>query len=58
MKIIKTDKDLMAEYIEMIERGEASEYVYTATTVKPTSGNYLKDTSERDGKVTTHYLTV
>ncbi len=54
----KTEQDVMAEYLEMMERGEGKEYVHTATTVKPKSSNYLKYTSERDGVVTTHYLTV
>lgn len=54
----KTEQDVIAEYLEMMERGEGKEYVYTATTVKPKSSNYLKYTSERDGVVTTHYLTV
>lgn len=26
----KTEQDMMAEYLEMMERGEGKEYVYTA----------------------------
>ncbi|WP_009630065.1 hypothetical protein [Synechocystis sp. PCC 7509] len=54
----KTEQDVMAEYREIIEQGGCDEFLHIATTVEPKDADYLKYVSERDGKVTTHYLTV
>lgn len=54
----KTQQDVVAEYLEMIEQGECDEFLHVATTVEPKDADYLKYFSERDGKVITHYLTV
>jgi hypothetical protein len=54
----KTETDVMVQYLKMIERGEADEFLYIASTEQPKDSDYLKYTSERDGKVTEHYIVI